>query len=169
MFLGSGHDAYIRATIRMYNPGINTVRLNGLTFRSHGTNGAVIDQFSFAGNPGPVMLARTGHDVKFTNVLLKANGHRSNWSYSWSANWGYTFWRPGAPLFPLGAEQPDVGVPLDESRGTSDNSQTVTGADSGTSQTAAAGADGHGMLNGQVEGEHISVNRADKSITIVLR
>ena len=169
VFLGSGQDAYIRATIRMYNPGINTVRLNGLTFRSHGTNGAVIDQFGFAGNPGPVMLARSGHDVKFTNVLLKANGNRSNWSYSWSANWGYTFWRPGAPLFPLGAELPDVAGPLDESRGTSDNSQTVTGGDSGTSETTAAGADGNGMLNGPVEGDHISVNRADKSITIVLR
>ncbi|MCW4464576.1 S8 family serine peptidase [Glutamicibacter sp. MNS18] len=169
VFLGTGGDTYIRATIRMYNPGINTIRLNGLTFRSHGTNGTVIDQFGFTGNPGPVMLARSGNDVRFTNVLLKANGNRSSWSYSWSANWGYTFWRPGAPLFPLGAEQPVVAGPLDESQGTSDNSQTVTGEDRGTSQTTEPVVDTNGMPNGQVEGDHISVNRADKSITIVLR
>ena len=41
--------------------------------------------------------------MRFTGLLLRANGNRASWSYRWSANWGYTFWRPGAPAFPLSA------------------------------------------------------------------
>ncbi|PRA00507.1 hypothetical protein CQ017_05665 [Arthrobacter sp. MYb224] len=174
VFLGSGRDTYIRANIRLYNPGINTVRLNGLTFRSHAPNGSVLDQFSFAGNPGPVMLARSGHDVRFTNVLLRANGNRSRWSYKWSANWGYTFWRPGAPLHPLGAQEPaDAGAGvLDEAQGVSETVPPVEGADAGAdspvepvpnAESAALPA-----LNG-AGGDQITVDRTSKAITIVVR
>lgn len=127
-FLGAGKECYMRMNVRMYNPGINTVRLNGLTLSSYGTDGRVIDSFNYQPNPGNVMAPRAGQDVKFNNVLLKANGNQSGWSYSWNINWGYTFWRPSAPSFPFSAE------PLTEAKG-----QTVTGSTQGKASKASAG------------------------------
>lgn len=172
VFLGSGGDTFIRANIRIYNSGINTVRLNGLVFRSHAPDGSVLDQFTFAGNPGPVMLARSGHDVRFTNVLLRANGNRSRWSYNWSVNWGYTFWRPGTPVHPLGAEEPANAGALDEARGLNETAQMIEGADSGGDASPEAGP-GTGTTpmdapNG-ADGDRITVDRASKAITIVVR
>jgi hypothetical protein len=48
-----------------------------------------------------VLVPRSGQDLRFNRLLLKANGTPSSWSYRWSATWTYTFWRPTAPGFPL--------------------------------------------------------------------
>ncbi|MGG5752651.1 S8 family serine peptidase [Zafaria sp. Z1313] len=173
VFLGSGQEAYIRVSIRMFNPGINTVRLNGLTFRSHSTTGAVRDQFTFQGNPGPVMLARSGHDARFTNLLFRANGTRASWSYSWSVNWGYTFWRPGAPLFPLGAAEPGTATgALDESSGQQETGQTLEGSGSGRDDSLDPGPEEGAVGTAPADaarGDRVTVDRANRAITIVVR
>ncbi len=165
VFLGSGRDTYIRANIRIYNPGINTVRLNSLTFRSHAPNGAVLEEFTFAGNPGPVMTARSGHDVRFTNVLLRANGNRSRWSTKWSASWGYTYWRPGAPLHPLGAMEP-VGEVMEETQGINETVQTLEGSDSGYESAPVAMP---AQAPDTTAGDTVTVERESKTITILVR
>lgn len=165
VFLGSGQDTYIRANIRIYNPGINTVRLNSLTFRSHASNGAVLDEFTFSGNPGPVMTARSGHDVRFTNVLLRANGNKSRWSTKWSASWGYTYWRPGAPLHPLGAMEP-VSEVIEESQGTNETVQTIEGSDAGYSSASVAMPT---QAPDTPAGDTVTVERQSRTITIVVR
>ena len=172
VFLGAGRETFIKVSIRMFNPGINTVRLNGLTFRSHAPNGAVIDEFTFQGNPGPVMLARSGHDVRFATLLLRANGNQSSWSHSWSAFWGSTFWRPSAPVLALGAMDAaatGAGV-LDESQGISEMGRTLEGSGSGS--RAAAGSD-EGISKAtpavETDGDRITVDRATREITIVVR
>lgn len=100
-FLGSGQECYMRfQSFRLYNSGLNRVRVNGFNIRSYGPTGAEIDRFEYAPNPGGIMLpglapgGGSGHDVEVRGVLLKANGNRSRWSYNWRANWGYTYWRP---------------------------------------------------------------------------
>ena len=121
-FLGSGKDCYLRINVRMYNPGINTVRLDGLTIASHSPDGSTqVDRFEYRPNPGNVLAPRSTQDVRFNRVLLKANGNQSSWSYRWSMNWSYTFWRPGAPGLPLSAE------PLSESAGQKATSIDVRG------------------------------------------
>lgn len=39
-----------------------------------------------------------GGDLRFQNLLLKAFGDRSRYSYRWRANWSYTYWRPSRPI-----------------------------------------------------------------------
>ncbi|WP_269938888.1 S8 family serine peptidase [Arthrobacter sp. HY1533] len=174
VFLGAGRETFLRVQVRMFNPGINTVRLNGLSFRSHAANGTVLDEFSFRGTPGPVMLARSGHDVRFANLLLRANGNQNSWSYNWSANWDYTFWRPSAPAFALGSMEADAGAGvLDESQGLSANGGTVEGSGSGgtpaTPDTASAGPGLAGAVAGEPGGDRVTVDRSSREITIVVR
>lgn len=170
VFLGTGGDAYIRLDVRMYNPGINTVRLNGLAVRSHGPGGSVLDQFTFTGNPGPVLTARSGHDVTFTSILLKANGNRSSWSYSWSANWGYTFWRPSAPILPLSAEAPTATGVLDDSQGLSEQAGDVGGSGSGGAPQPDGQADREaGEPVDLGDGDTVTVDRSARTITVVVR
>jgi thermitase len=102
-FLGSGGECYMRFQLfRLFNSGLNRVRINSFNIRSYGPTGAEIDRFEYHGNPGGVMLpglvpgGGSGHDLRIQGVLLKANGNRSSWSYSWRANWGYTYWRPSS-------------------------------------------------------------------------
>lgn len=162
-FLGSGRDCYMRMNIRMYNSGINTVRLDGLTANSYGTDGRVIDRFIYQPNPGNVMAPRAGQDVKFNNILLKANGNASSWSYSWNVNWGYTFWRPSAPGFPLSAN------PLAEASG-----QKVTGSTQGKAAKAGAGnpaSNQDGLLDGKmqsVSADELIIDLKNKTLRIAL-
>lgn len=178
VFLGSGRECYIRVNIRMYNPGINTVRLNNLVFRSHSPTGAVIDQFNFNPNPGPVMQPRSGHDVRFTGLLLRANGNQTSWSYNWTINWGYTFWRPSAPVFPLDGSMPsDAALPLDEAQGQTVSMNQAAGSDRGSSTLPTDGMPATQLqVNGQPvaaladgAGDSITVDRATRAITIVIR
>ncbi len=177
VFLGSGKECYIRVNIRMYNPGINTVRLNNLVFRSHSPTGTVIDEFHFQPNPGPVMQARSGHDVRFTGLLLRANGTQASWSHRWTVNWGYTFWRPGAPAFALDTmSREDVLSPMDESLGRTESINTVEGHGQGSAAPGNSAAT-HVQVNGGAPseaangtvGDSITVDRATKAITIVIR
>jgi len=104
-FLGSGRECFMRFQLfRLYNSGLNRVRVNGFNIRSFGPTGAEIDRFEYHANPGGIMLpglapgGGSGHDLRVQGVLLKANGNSSRWSYSWRANWGYTYWRPSSAV-----------------------------------------------------------------------
>ncbi len=172
VFLGSGRDAYLRVRIRIFNPGINTVRLNNLRFRSMAPDGSVRDEFVFQGNPGPVLSARSGHDVTFTNLLLRANGNSSRWSYRWSINWGYTYWRPSSPALPLSAAEFRVeeAVALDESQGLAEVGATVEGDDEGGSGDSTTVDDmGVGETAATTDGDSVTIDRATKGITICVR
>lgn len=129
-FLGSGRDCYIRLQIRVYNSGINTIRLNRLSAFSYGPDDAVLDRFDYQPNPGNVMDPRSGQEVMFRNVLLRANGNAASWSFRWHVNWGYTFWRPSAPVFPLGAGSSPAIADLSEATAQTGHSFSVEGSDS---------------------------------------
>jgi hypothetical protein len=97
-------QAFMRVNARLFNPGINTVRVDSFTLTSLTPNGSrEIDRFDYRPTHGPVLLPRSGEDVRFNGVLLRANGTSASWSYRWAASWTYTFWRPSAPGFPLNA------------------------------------------------------------------
>jgi thermitase len=162
-FLGSGRECYMRLNARMYNPGINTVRLDSVTLTSHNAAGtAEIDRFEYRPNPGNVLAPRSGQDVRLNRVLLKANGNQASHSYRWNINWTYTFWRPSAPNLPLGASEPtDVA-------GT-----TATGSVSGGGEAGAAGrldsepAAELGLdLSG--DGDRLTLDRERRKLTIEL-
>ena len=175
VFLGRAHDCYMRANIRMYNPGINTVRLDSLTLRSFSPNWATeLDRWEYRPRPGNVLRPRTGDDVRFRRVLLRANGNRARYAYRWSLTWTYTFWRPTSPGFAL-----NVGTeaPLSEAE-----SQQVTanpvrgGGDARAAETAepvyANGQTGawNGHAPGQAPtGDLLSIDRESRSITLVIR
>lgn len=171
-FLGTGKDCYMRINVRMYNPGINTVRLDGLTIASYSPDWSTqVDRFEYRPNPGNVLAPRSTQDVRFNRILLKANGNQSSWSYRWSMNWSYTFWRPGAPGLPLSAE------PLSESTGQKANSIEVRGdrsSTSGKSEVSSASfnsqvsmTNGNGTTEGM--GDLILVDLQAKTIKISLR
>ncbi|MGH7391497.1 MAG: S8 family serine peptidase [Candidatus Rokuibacteriota bacterium] len=176
-FLGAGRECFMRANVRMYNPGLNTVRLDSLTLTSHNPAWtAEIDRFEYRPNPGNVLSPRSGHDVRSNRILLRANGNQSSWSYRWALNWTYTYWRPGAPVFPLGAE----GAPAAEADGRSVTSRTYRGAGSMARRAAApaeldrvtpismpAMAFGNGPA--APAGDVITVDRQTRSITIMIR
>jgi hypothetical protein len=85
---------------RLYNSGLNRVRVNSFTLRSYDPSGREIDRFEYRPNPGGVMapgLPGPGGDLRFDGILLQAHGNRSRYSYRWRANWSYTFWRPSRP------------------------------------------------------------------------
>jgi subtilisin family serine protease len=170
VFLGAGKDCYIRVYIRMYNSGINTVRLNNLTFRSHSTSGAMLDHFEYRPNPGVVMGPRSSHQVRFNRLLLPANGNQSRWSYRWTMNWGYTYWRPNRPVFPLSADAMAEGDVQPEAMGTTATSDTVEGQDNN-----GAPGDERAATNGTTTesdtaaaGDLITVNRETRRITVVV-
>ncbi len=166
VFLGAGLDCYMRVNMRVHNPGINTVRLDALTLTSHNST-AEIDRFEYRPNPGNVLAPRTGQDVRFNRVLLKANGNRSSWSYRWAASWSYTFWRPSAPGFPLAPMDGTEGVQIEarneqrgEKSGGAPASSDGTGAREDAPATNGAAAPG---------GDSIAIDRQDRSITITIR
>ena len=165
VFLGTGKTCFIRVKLRMFNPGINTVRLDGLTLSSHNptwTN--EIDRFEYRPNPGNVLAPRAGHDVTFDRILLRANGNKHAWSYRWSLNWGYTFWRPTGPSFPLVAD-PDVAR---LGTGTSGTRQ-VRGSDEGRSGGQDSPAAGMPESAGIASDDTVTVDRQSRTITVVVR
>ena len=114
----------MRLNVRMYNPGINSVRLDAPDGDARTTRpgAAEIDRFEYRPNPGTVMAPRSGQDVRLNRLLLKANGNQASWSYRWALNWSYTFWRPSAPGFPL------VAMEEAELQGLAVKSQSVRGS-----------------------------------------
>ena len=53
----------MRANVRMFNPGINTVRLDALTLTSHNPSWtSEIDRFEYRPNPGNVLAPRTSQE-----------------------------------------------------------------------------------------------------------
>ena len=102
-FLGKGQECYLRfRSFRLYNSGLNRIRINNFNLRSYDPTGAEIDRFEYHANPGGVMLpglavgGGSRNDLRVGGVLLKAHGNRSQWSYNWRASWGYTYWRPSS-------------------------------------------------------------------------
>jgi thermitase len=170
-FLGAGKECFMRANVRMYNPGINTVRLDALTLTSHNpTWTAEIDSFEYRPNPGNVLAPRSGQDVRLRRILLKANGNQSSWSYRWALSWTYTFWRPTAPAFPLAAQEP-LGaegrtVRADEVRG-GRNSPQRREAEREAGELLPAMTNG-AEPTGEHGGDRLTLDREARRLTIVL-
>jgi thermitase len=179
-FLGSGLDCYMRADVRIYNPGINSVRLDSLSLSSFNDDRTTeIDRFEYTGNPGGTMAPRAGNDVKLDNILLKANGTESSWSYRWNLSWTYTFWRPTASLLPHGGP-----VEVVEGQGRKATGGPVQGGDGMLGSEGAA----DGLLGaaaslgasqttlgppqsamGRAAADEVVVDRRSKEITIRIR
>ena len=130
-----GGQAFMRIDARLYNPGINTVRVDSFTLTSLTPDGSSeIDRFEYRPESGTVLAPRSGQEVRFNGLLLKANGTPSSWSYRWASSWTYTFWRPSAPTFPLtvgtaGLDAAMAGPPGSgegRSRGGSEGSASAT-------------------------------------------
>lgn len=177
-FLGAGKECYMRMTVRMYNPGINSVRLDALTVTSHNPDGtAEIDRFEYRPNPGGVMAPRSGNDVRLNHILLKANGNQDSWTYRWAINWSYTYWRPSAPGFPLTgnrllAESEARRSTSDPVRGGMDmprhaGRSTEPGGTVLMPGNQHALPSSYGVLG--AGGDAIAVDRQTKTITIVIR
>jgi len=195
-FLGAGRECFMRANLRMFNPGINTVRLDSLTLTSHNPNWtSEIDRAEYRPNPGNVLAPRSGQDVRLNRLLLKANGNQLAWSYRWALNWTYTYWRPAAPVFPLSAapqltlnEGDGRTMTVPEVRGGGDSAaqspqmaMAGLGAESrpgymsgpaGSAQSAQSmqAMTGMGAPFGDLRhGDLIAVDRQTKTVTIVIR
>ena len=126
-FFGTGRECFMRLNVRMYNPGINSVRLDALTVTSHSPDwSAEIDRLEYRPNPAGIMAPCSGQDLRLNGILLEANGNQNSWSYRWALNWSYTVWRPSAAAFPLGAAEPR---------------QTEAGGQQSQSRTVRGGAD----------------------------
>lgn len=177
-FLGAGKECYMRMNVRIYNPGINSLRLDALTATSHNSNWtAEIDRFEYRPNQGGIMAPRSSNDLRLNRILLKANGNQANWSYRWALAWNYTFWRPGASSFPLAtdiplAESAGRQVKADPVRGSGDmprngNHSPQTGASVYSSGDGTAGTNGAGVASSV--GDTIAVDRETKAITILIR
>ena len=175
-FLGVGKECFMRANVRMYNPGINTVRLDALTLTSHNPNWtAEIDRVEYRPTIGNVMAPRSGQDVRLNRLLLKANGNQTAWSYRWALSWSYTFWRPTAPAFPLavpatlddGEARTVAAAPV---RGSKDGPQSGASSEAGLNTSAASGA--AAMSAGSAmntAGDVIAIDRQTKAITLLIR
>jgi len=166
-FLGAGKECYMRANVRMFNPGINTVRLDALTFTSHNpTWTAEIDRFEYRPSPGSVLAPRSGQDVRLNRILLKANGNQAAWSYRWALGWSYTYWRPAAPGLALGASE------AAESEGLAVTSQSIRGG-SDSLQQPAASPDAPGMQRPGASprdgSDLLTIDRQTREIRIVIR
>ena len=158
-FLGAGQECYMRADVRMYNPGINSVRLDGLTLTSHdAAGGGEIDRFEYRPNPGNVLAARSGQDVRLRRILLKANGNRASYSYRWNVGWSYTFWRPSAPATPLSAPA-GAGAP-----GTGSAEGGASGSGPAVTPVPAIGA----RDAAAPDGDRVVLDRGDRRLTIEL-
>lgn len=122
-FLGTGRECFMRIKLRVYNSGINRVRLNNVVLRSFTPDWATeVDRIEFTPNPGGIMEPFTGQDVQINNILLKANGNQNAWSYRYGLSYSYTFWRPTLPAATLE---------------TTTNGQTGTFGTTGTSGTTS--------------------------------
>jgi thermitase len=175
VFIGIGEECFIRLNLRIYNSGINTVRLSSVTLRSLNPSGTEIDRFEYRPSPGGTMLPRAGHGVNFPRILLRANGRRASWSYRYTINWSYTFWRPSTPGLPLST--------MAEPQGAAEEGITreLTGSDAGGEATPALRPGLRGRLgaaphNGHARaeepgspGDSISIDRETRAITIVIR
>jgi hypothetical protein len=169
-FFGTGRECFMRLNVRMFNPGINSVRLDALTVTSHSADwSAEIDRLEYRPNPGGTMAPRSGQDLRLNGVLLKANGNYSSWSYRWALNWSYTFWRPSAPGFPLGATE----APQTESGSQQSTSRTVRGGAELRRQSTAPAetgtADAEFARPFASGSDSIAVDRQSRSITITIR
>jgi len=164
VFIGSGRECFIRVNARVYNPGINWVRLDSLSIASHTPDwSSVVDRFDFAASPGGVMAPRSSADVKLSNILLRANGTQSSYQYRWSASWSYTFWRPSAAAFPFDGSSPQgpgQTVKSGLQRG---------GRDGGSGQSRQAAADNGIGERGAAQGKTVSIDRETGTVTIVIR
>ncbi len=177
-FLGAGKECYMRLNVRVYNPGINSVRLDTLRITSHSADGtSEVDRFEYQPNPGGIMAPRSSQDVRFNHILLKANGNESNWNYRWALNWSYTFWRPNASGFPQVAD-----TLLTESAGSKVTAKSVQGGanmpqrtgkstelEGGNSLLNNPAAMTYGNESNGVTGDTITIDRQSKTITIVIR
>jgi subtilisin family serine protease len=177
-FIGTGKECYMRLNVRMYNPGINSIRLDALTITSLNSTGtAEIDRLEYRPNPGGVMAPRSSNDVRLNKVLLKANGNFSGWSYRWAMSWSYTFWRPSSPGFPLSGESQ-----LLETEGRSVSSQTIQGgADKPRRAETLFDLESNILTNRSMNGpitedeisrettDSITIDRSNRPITIVIR
>ena len=100
-FLGTGGECFMRINLRFYNPGINSVRLDGFNLTSHSADWSrELDRFEFRANPGGTMAPFTTQDEQFNKILLKAHGNRSGWAGNWAIHFWYTYWRPTLPATP---------------------------------------------------------------------
>jgi thermitase len=178
-FIGAGKECFMRMNVRMYNPGINQVRLDALTITSQNpTRTAEIDRFEYRPNPGGVMAPRSSQDVRLNRILLKANGTQASWSYRWALSWSYTFWRPSAPAFPLGAGV-GSGTPAAETEERKATANPIHGGADGPKhvrrpeEVPHPSGDASAIANGQnlatLSGDLISIDRHSKSITITIR
>ncbi|MBW4632195.1 MAG: S8 family serine peptidase [Iphinoe sp. HA4291-MV1] len=167
-FIGAGRECFMRINLRLFNPSINSVRLDSLNVTSHNDDWtAEIDRFEYRPNPGGIMEPFTGQDVLFNGILLKANGTESGWSYRWSLSWTYTFWRPNAPGVPLSAN-----TALAESAGTKVTAKSAKGgATMPQSDSLRKNATAMIHTNGAngVLDDSIVVERQSRTITIVIR
>ncbi len=177
-FLGAGKECYMRMNLRVYNPGINSVRLDALTLTSHTADlASEVDRFEYQPNPGGIIAPRSSQDVRLNRILLKANGNESNWSYRWALNWSYTFWRPNVSSFPQLAD-----VPLAESAGYKVTAKSAQGGANMPKNTAKVAelegsnsmlGNSSAMSNGNgcngITGDTITIDRQSKAITIVIR
>jgi thermitase len=172
-FLGAGKECYMRANVRMYNPGINTVRLDSLTLTSHNpTWTAEVDRFEYRPNPGNVLAPRSGQDVRLRRILLKANGNQSSWSYRWALNWTYTFWRPTAPALPLAAveslEAEGRTVKAREVRGGRNAPQPRREGEREPAELAPADLSNGSEPPRELMGDRLTLDREARRLTIVL-
>ena len=169
VFLGKNKECFMRINARIYNPGINTVRLNALTISSHSANWSTeVDRFEYRPNPGNVLAPRSGQDVRFNRVLLRANGTKSSYTYRWALNWGYTFWRPTGPGFPLGANIDistlGAGTPGESghAEGGSDSASAMTVSTNAATMEPTADME-------MSDGDSVTVDRHARTITVVVR
>lgn len=170
VFIGSGRECFMRLNVRMYNPGINSVRLDALTITSHSPDWSTeVDRLEYRPNPGGLMRPRSSDDVRLNNVLLRANGNQSSWSYRWNLAWSYTYWQPSAPGLPLDAGQPASDAQERTVRGPGARGGSEAGSPS-TAESgpgARVGAPGNGA--DQQTGDTVTVERESRAITIVVR
>ncbi|HSQ30525.1 MAG TPA: hypothetical protein VLN49_11780, partial [Gemmatimonadaceae bacterium] len=144
-----------------------------------------IDRVELRLNPGGVMLPRSTNDVRLGNLLMRANGNLSAWSYRWRANWTFTYWRPGGPIFPLAGGMPQSELPLDQAtaqqasgqgQGSGDKTRLAaphgepTSVDIGTTLGGRLSefADGHTQL-AETPRDEITIDRKTRAITITIR
>ncbi|MFP2906733.1 S8 family peptidase [Pyxidicoccus sp. 3LFB2] len=189
VFLGAGRECFIRVNCRVFNPGINSVRLDELVLMSQGPDNAELDRFQFKATPSGTMAPRSGNELLLNNILLRAHGDASAWSYRWSLGWSYTFWRPGAPLFSRGSVAPDLSetngrkVPLtmvgqgsgDMPRGSRgmgmnerpESREAMRYAPMGATRDMSAMR--HEAPVGSETGDTVTIDRHSKTLTIVIR
>ena len=183
-FLGTGKECFMRANCRVFNPGINSVRLDQLVFMSRGPDDRELDGFVYKATPGGVLTARSGDEVLFSNLLLRAHGDATSWNIRWSVGWSYTFWRPSAPLFARGRRATELSeangrkVPLSivghgavemprTGRGVGGRASSMEGAASGIAPREMSVAMSSSASAEQ--GNTVTIDRQAKSITIVIR